>query len=274
VLYLLGVRRLRLAGGTWPAGDTIAWLAGCAVLLVASSSGLATYAPAMFSLHMVAHMLLATMAPTLLVLGHGMSLLLRVTSSAVAQRLTSLLHSSLLRFVRNPFVAWVAVGATLFGLYPTGLYGAIVAQHWAHLGMNVVFFLTGLALFWSVLGRSPGRAALPPIGQIVMVFALMALHAGFSAWLLAQPAAVAGEFYTALRLPYVPNVLADQRLGAILGWVLAELPVILAVAALVRRWATQDGAGRDGADNALSAAQSFSMAGPLEDARRGVPRAR
>ena len=43
----------------------------------------------MFSLHMVQHMLLATMAPTLLVLGHGMSLLLRVTSPAVAQRLTS-----------------------------------------------------------------------------------------------------------------------------------------------------------------------------------------
>ena len=174
--------------------------------------------------------------------------------------------------MRNPFVAWVAVGATLFGLYPTGLYGAILQQHSAHLGMDVVIFLTGLALFWSVLGRSPGRAALPPIGQIVMVFALMALHAGFSAWLLAQPAAVAGEFDTALRLPYVPNILADQRLGAV-PLVLAELLVILAVAALVRRWTTLHHAGRDGADGALSAERPFLDASIRLRGRSRSPRA-
>jgi len=87
---------------------------------------------------------------------------------------------------------------------------------------------------------------------------------GEALWLLAQPVAVAGQFYSALRLPYLTDILADQRLGAILGWVLAELPVILAVTALVRRWATQDHAGRDGADGALSAEQPFSMAGPPE----------
>jgi putative copper resistance protein D len=239
VLYLLGVRRLRRAGTPWPAGETAAWLGGCATLLVATSSGLGTYGPAVFSLHMVQHMLLATVAPTLLVLGHGMSLLLLVSPAGVSARLTSLLDSAPVRLLRHPLLAWVAVGVTLFGLYPTGLYAAILQQHWAHLGMNMVFFGTGLALFWSVLGRS-GGATLPPIGQIVMIFALMALHAGFSAWLLSQPAPLAAEFYTALRLPYVPDVLADQRLGAVLGWVLAELPVILAVAALVRRWATQD----------------------------------
>ena len=240
VLYLLGVRRLRSSGTKWPVGSTVAWLAGCAVVLVATSSGLGSYAPAVFSVHMVQHMLLATMAPTLLVLGHGVSLLLQAIRPGAAQRLSSLLGSWPVRFVSNPFVAWVAVGATLFGLYPTGLYDALQQQHWAHLSMNVVFFLTGLALFWSVLGRSLGRAALPPIGQIVMVFALMALHAGFSAWLLSQPEPVGGDFYVELPLPFVPDLLADQRLGAILGWLLAELPVILAVAVLVRRWANQD----------------------------------
>jgi putative copper resistance protein D len=239
VLYLLGVRRLRRAGTAWPVGESVAWLGGCATLLVATSSGLGTYAPAVFSLHMVQHMLLATVAPTLLVLGHGMSLLVRVSPAGVARRLTSLLGSAPVRLLGHPLLAWIAVGVTLFGLYPTGFYAAILQQHWAHLGMNVVFLGTGLALFWSVLGRS-GGATLPPIGQIVMIFALMALHAGFSAWLLSQPTPLAAEFYTALRLPYVPGALADQRLGAVLGWILAEVPVILAVGALVRRWATQD----------------------------------
>ena len=52
--------------------------------------------------------------------------------------------------------------------------------------MDAAFFLTGLALFWPVLGHSlPGRG-LPAIGRIVMVFAVMALHAAFSTWLLSR----------------------------------------------------------------------------------------
>ncbi|WP_433274465.1 cytochrome c oxidase assembly protein [Pseudonocardia xinjiangensis] len=238
--YLVGVRRLRRSGGSWPAGRTAVWLAGCATLLVATSSGIATYAEAVFSVHMVQHMLLASFAPVLLVLGHGVTLALRVVRPGTAARLVSLLDAPVIRFVRNPAVAWVAVAITLFGLYPTGLYAAIVQQHWAHLAMDTAFFSTGLALFWPVLGHSlPGRG-LPAIGRIVMVFAVMALHAGFGAWLLGQATPVAAGFYGALSLPYVPDLLADQRLGAVLAWALGELPVVLAVLALVARWARAD----------------------------------
>ncbi|HTF54669.1 MAG TPA: cytochrome c oxidase assembly protein, partial [Pseudonocardia sp.] len=77
-----------------------------------------------------------------------------------------------------------------------------------------------------------------PIGQLVMIFAVMALHAAFAAWLLGQPTPVAAEFYTALGI--VGDPLADQRLGAILAWVLGELPVILSVVVLVLRWTRDD----------------------------------
>src|SRR5690606_8532365 len=39
-VYVLGVRRLRRRGDRWATGRTVAWLAGCAALLVATSSGL------------------------------------------------------------------------------------------------------------------------------------------------------------------------------------------------------------------------------------------
>jgi putative copper resistance protein D len=244
VAYLIGVRRLRHAGGEWPAGHTVAWLAGCATVLVATCSGIATYGAALFSVHMVQHMLLATLAPVLLVLGHGVTLSLQAAGTGPAVRLAGILDSPVVRFIRHPAVGWLAVAATLFGLYPTGLFAAIVQEHWAHLAMNVSFFVTGLALFWPVVGRSlPGRG-LPAIARIVMVFAVMALHAGFSAWLLGLSAPVADGFFGALQLPYVPNLLADQRLGAVLAWALGELPVVLAVLALVTRWARDDRAPR------------------------------
>ncbi|MDT7673414.1 MAG: hypothetical protein QOD82_1316 [Pseudonocardiales bacterium] len=239
-LYLCGVRRLRRSGELWPRRYSVSWYAGCTVLLAATSSGLGSYAPAMFSVHMVQHMLLATLAPALLVLGHGATLARRAATPRTGRRLSSLLGSPAVGLATNPVIAWAAVAVTLFGLYPTGLYASIAAQHWAHLSMNVAFFGTGLGLFWSILGKSLGRRALPPIGQLVMVFAVMALHAGFAAWLLGQSVPVAAGFYGGLRLPFVPDLLADQRLGAILAWILGEVPVILAVLALVLRWTRDD----------------------------------
>lgn len=239
-VYLAGVRQLRRCGRQWPPARTAAWLAGCAVLLVATSSGIGTYAPAVFSVHMVAHMLLATLVPVLLILGHGVTLALQVAPTRVAERLVSLLDAPATRLIRHPAVSWAAVALTLFGLYPTGLYAAVLYDHWAHLAMDTAFFGTGLALFWPVLGHSVAGRALPAVNRIVMVFAVMGLHAAFSVWLLSLSTPVAEAFYGSLRLPFVPDLLADQRRGAVLAWALGELPVVLAVLVLVLRWARAD----------------------------------
>ena len=44
----------------------------------------------------------------------------------------------------------------------------------------------GLALYWPVLGHHLPGQGLPPVGRIVMVFAVMDLHAAFAAWLLSR----------------------------------------------------------------------------------------
>ena len=82
VLYLVGVRRLRRRGDAWPMGRTLAWMCGCALLLFTTSSGLGRYMPAMFSMHMVAHMLLSMLVPILLVLGAPVTLALRALPAA------------------------------------------------------------------------------------------------------------------------------------------------------------------------------------------------
>lgn len=238
--YLLAVRRVSGRGGSWPIGRTAAWLAGCAVLLVATSSGIGAYAPAMFSVHMVQHMLLATLVPVLLLLGHGVTLLLEVTGRQGRDRIESLLDAPVPRLLRHPLVALCAVAATLFLLYPTGFYAAILQDHWAHIGMDVAFLGTGLLLYWPVLGRALPGGGLPALGRIVMIFAVMGLHAAFAAWLLAQPAPLAEPFFTSVHLPFVSDLLADQRRGAVLAWVLGELPTVIAVATLVTAWNAAD----------------------------------
>lgn len=238
--YLAAVRRLTRRGGFWPATRTMAWLAGCAVLLIATSSGIGAYAPAMFSVHMVQHTLLATLVPVLLVLGHGVGLLLEVSGPQTQVRVESLLDAPALRFLCHPIVALCAVSATLFLLYPTGFYASIAQEHWAHICMNIAFLGTGLALYWPVLGYTFPGGGIPPLGRLVMIFAVMGLHSGFSVWLLAQSGPIAQPFFTSVHLSFVHDLLADQRSGAIFAWILGEIPTAMAVGALVIVWSTAD----------------------------------
>ncbi|MFR9802648.1 cytochrome c oxidase assembly protein [Pseudonocardia sp. RS010] len=233
--YLWGVARLWRRGRVWPWTHTAAWLAGCTTVLLATSSGIGTYATGVLSMHLLAHALLSAIAPVLLVLGHGLSLL-REASPQLGARFDALLDSTPLRAARHPAIAWCLVAVTLFGLYATGLFGAIVLDHWSHPVMDAVTLATGLLLFWILLGRQPGNAGLPALGRLAMTFAVMVLHAGFAIWLLSRSTPIAPTFYGALQLPFIPNPIADQRRGAVLTWVVAELAMIAAVAVLARRW--------------------------------------
>src|SRR4029078_214720 len=134
VLYVLGVRRLRRRGDGWPMGRTMAWLCGCAALLFTTSSGLGRYMPAMFSMHMVAHMMLSMLVPILLVLGAPVTMALRALPAAgrddppgPREWLLAALHSRVSRFLTHPIVATVIFVAGFYGLYFGGLFDAAVS---------------------------------------------------------------------------------------------------------------------------------------------------
>src|SRR5690606_17303882 len=74
--YFAGVVRLRRGGHAWPAARTVAFLAACALVVIATSSGLARYGPVLFSVPMVQHLLLAMIAPILVALAAPVTLAL------------------------------------------------------------------------------------------------------------------------------------------------------------------------------------------------------
>ncbi|RZT85606.1 putative copper resistance protein D [Pseudonocardia sediminis] len=252
--YLLAVRRLRRAGQGWPLRRTVCWLAGCAVVLIATSSGIGTYATAVFSVHMTAHMLLGAVAPLLLVCGHGVTLALRVCRPGVRARLVSLRDAPPLRLAAQPVAVWVITAVSVFGLYATGLFDTIVVEHWSHPLMDAVALGAGLLLFWVLLGHSPPGPPLPPLAGIATVFAVMAVHAGFAVWMLSRSTPVGERFYAALALLFVPDLLADQRAGAIAAWVIGEAAVLAAVVVLIRRWTRHGEQSPDAGDYARLAA--------------------
>ena len=246
-LYLAGVRRLRRRGDSWPTGRTVAWLLGCLVLLFATSSGVGRYMPAMFSMHMAAHMLLSMLTPVLLVLGAPVTLALRALPTAgkgdppgPREWLLAALHSRVSRFFTNPIVATVLFVAGFYGLYFGGIFDAAVGTHAAHLAMNLHFLLTGYLFYWVVIGVDPTPRPIPPLGKVAMVFASLPLHAFFGVVLMSTKSVLGESFYKSLQLYWHSDLLGDQRLGGGIAWAAGEIPLVVVMIALLVQWTRSD----------------------------------
>jgi putative copper resistance protein D len=245
--YLFGVMRLRRRGDAWPVGRTVAWLTGCAFLVIATGSGVRSYGSAMFSVHMAEHMMLNMFVPVLLVLGAPVTLALRVLPSAAPgtppgprEWIVRAVHSPFTAFLSSPATAFVLFVGSLYVVYFTPLFDTLVRYHWGHEFMSVHFLITGYLFYWGIIGVDPGPRRLPFIGRLALLFAIMPFHAFFGVAMMSMTTAVGGNFYRGLALPWVPNLNDDQHLGGAIAWGASEVPVIIVVIALITQWARQD----------------------------------
>jgi cytochrome c oxidase assembly factor CtaG/putative copper export protein len=247
VLYAVGVRRMRRRGDAWAAGRTAAWMTGCAVLLIATSSGIGKYSPAMFSVHMGEHMLLAMLVPILLVLGAPVTLALRTLPSAgrtgppgAREWLLAAVHAPFARRISHPLVTLPLFVGSYYALYFSGLFAVALTEHWAHVLMNVHFLLVGALFFWPLIGVDPVPRRLPPAARLGVVFASVPFHAFFGVALMSSNTLIGGDFYRTLALPWLADPLRDQQLGGGLAWASGELPLLLVIVALLVQWSRQD----------------------------------
>jgi putative copper resistance protein D len=245
--YLAGVRRLRRRGDAWPMGRTLAWLCGCAVLLFATSSGVGRYMPAMFSVHMAAHMMLSMLTPILLALGGPVTLALRALPAAGRDQppgprewILIALHSKLSRFLTHPIVATVVFVLGFYALYLGGIFDAVAGSHGAHVLMNLHFLISGYLFYWVVIGIDPAPRPIPPVAKLGMVFASLALHAVFGVLMMSTTTVLGEAFYRSLHLSWHTDLLGDQRLGGAITWASGEIPLGVVIIALLIQWRRSD----------------------------------
>ena len=247
LVYLAGVRRLRRRGDAWPAGRVLAWLLGCALLLFTTSSGVGRYMPAMFSMHMAAHMLLSMLIPILLVLGAPVTLALRALPAAgrldppgMREWLLAALHSRVSQFFTNPFIATALFIVGFYGLYFGGIFSAAVDNHAAHVAMNLHFLASGYLFYWVVIGIDPTPRPIPHLAKLGMVFASLPMHAFFGVVLMGTQQVLGESFYRSLQLPWHTDLLGDQRLGGGIAWAAGEVPLVVVMIALLVQWSRSD----------------------------------
>jgi cytochrome c oxidase assembly factor CtaG/putative copper export protein len=246
-LYVAAVVRLRRRGDRWPPGRILAWLLGCLALLFVTSSGVGRYMPAMFSMHMVAHMGLSMLVPILLVLGAPVSLALRALPAAgrndppgMREWILAALHSRLSRLLTNPVVATALFVAGFYGLYFSNLFDTTVSSHAGHMAMNLHFLISGYLFYWVVIGVDPTPRPIPPLAKVAVVFASLPLHAFFGVELMGTRTVLGAAYYRSLGLPWHTDLLGDQRLGGGIAWAAGELPLVIVMIALLVQWARSD----------------------------------
>lgn len=247
VLYVLGVIRLRRRGDSWPVGRTIAWLLGCATLLWSTSSGMAVYGQAMFSMHMIEHMFLAMLVPIFLAMGGPVTLLLRALPAAgagdppgVREAVVGFVHSPLTRFLTHPLIVLPLFIASFYVLYFTDLFDVMISSHPGHLFMEVHFVLVGYLYYWVIIGVDPAPRHLSSPVKLALVLAAMPFHAFFGLALMSSHHLLGADYFTRLDLPWVGNLLADQQLGGGIGWGFTEIPLVVVMLALMMQWARSD----------------------------------
>ncbi|MDL5158363.1 cytochrome c oxidase assembly protein [Actinomycetospora termitidis] len=207
----------------------VCWLAGCALLVVTTSSTLGALSMAVFSAHMAVHMVLAVLVPLFLVLGGPLTLVDRAP-----------LDTPAVRVLTHPAVSLTVFVGSMLVLYNTPLFAAILPSHWAHQVLAAVVLVSGYAFLWPIVGVDPAPRPLPHVARLALLLASMPFHAFFGVALLGATEVIGATYYERLEVSWVGDLLADQRLGAMIAWGAAEASLLGVLAIVLVRWGRED----------------------------------
>jgi putative membrane protein len=184
----------------------------------------------LFSAHMIQHMLIAIVAPPLLLLGLPAWLLAPLFKREAVRRVA--------RWAALPVVAFGLLQADLWLWHAPALYDLTLANDTVHVIEHLSFFVFGL-LFWLPV-MSPTLA----IPRMSKGFAILYL------FVACQPMVALGALITfaaqPLYTPYVsaPRVwglspLEDQQLGGLIMWLPTNIPYLIALSVIFFQWVAE-----------------------------------
>jgi putative copper resistance protein D len=150
------------------------------------------------------------------------------------------LSSRIVYIFSHPIIALAIFDGSLFALYFTPLFDILMGSHLGHLVMSIHFLLAGILFFHVIIGIDPRPKQYPHLFRIVILFAAMSIHAFFSISLLSSTTLIGEDYYAALATPWVDDLLADQRIGASIGWAMGEIPILLSLVATFIQWIRSD----------------------------------
>jgi putative membrane protein len=237
VMYARGSAVLRRSGTRRALNSEAFFYGGLVALFVALITPLDAVSEALFSAHMVQHLLLILVAAPLVVAGEpGVRFALAIPARArrVWNRRVRTLHTkSWTSILRNLLIVWSLHAVALWAWHLPDLYESALANELVHALEHASFFGTAL-LFWAlVINRS--RKALGYPARILFVFTT-ALQSGALGALLIFAGEVLYEAHKLTAHDWGLTALEDQQLAGALMWIPPWFVYFIAMAVLFVTW--------------------------------------
>ncbi len=245
LLYLAAVVRLRRMGVAWSWWRVLAWVAGTASVFLVTGTWLNGYSMALFSIHMVQHMVLAMISPLLLLLGAPVTLALRTlprgkgAAGVPRALLLNALHSRFGRFLASPMFTVPLFIASLYGIYFTPVFDWLMSSQAGHELMLAHFVGTGLLFFGPILAQDPWPRTHGHPARMLELLVPVPFHAFFGVAVMIASSLLVDTF---ARPPadWGVDPLADQSVAGGIAWSFGELPTVLVLVAVLVSWAGSD----------------------------------
>jgi putative copper resistance protein D len=246
VLYLFGVWRLKRRGDSWPVVRTLSWLAGMLALLWITNGSMNVYEEYLFSVHMIAHMMLTMAVPVLLVPGAPITLLSRAVAkrndgtSGVREWALWAVHTPWARLVSNPIFAAVNFATSLAVFYFTPLFSWATHDHLGHEWMIVHFLITGYLFVQALVGIDPGPKPFPHAVRLIILLGTLTFHALFGLALMQGHGLLLANWFGAMGRIWGQDPLADQQTGGAIAWGIGEFPAAILTLIVSVQWSRSD----------------------------------
>jgi len=183
--YLWAVARSR--GSRWPRHRTVCWVTGVAVAVLAVAGPVAEAAHSDFAAHAISHLMLAMLAPLLLVRAAPVTLLLRVLPIHAGQRVCHALAGRPLTWLTEPVVAAALAVGAVWALYTTGLYTQRRHHPAIHVVVHAHMIISGYLFSTALVGVDPLPHRRRHVHRAAVLVASLAAHDILAKQIYAHP---------------------------------------------------------------------------------------
>lgn len=222
----------RAAGERWRPARAAAFGGALVALVVALNGPIHDLSEhALFSAHMVQHLMLTLVVPPLLLVGTPDFM----ADALLAPLLARPAPAFVLRTITRPLPALGAYAVALFVWHLPGPYGEALRSHAVHFGEHAVLMTAALIAWWPIASPSRRLPPLPYGAQILYLF-VFGMPMTIVAALITGAEHVLYPFYATAPRVTALTPLEDQRLGGILMWVPAGVIPLVAFTFVFFRW--------------------------------------
>ena len=228
-------------GASISAGQAIAFGAAIGSLLTALASPIDLVSSALFSVHMVQHLILVLVAAPLLAYARPEIAILWALPANIRRRLgrwwvrRRWLRSAW-RTISAPAVAWTMHAVALWAWHTPRLYDAAARVEAFHVLEHASFLVTAVLFARPLVARTGlARRGLSPGAAMVYLFAA-AMQSGILGALLTLSQSVWYAAHLTTSGPWGLTPLEDQQIAGVLMWGPAGGAYLLAILWAMRRW--------------------------------------